>query len=36
MFTPYSNLIRRIAITFKSIDDWGKLVFKHQLTRAEL
>jgi hypothetical protein len=26
----------RIAITFKSIEDWGKLMFEQQLTRAEL
>jgi hypothetical protein len=30
------NIIITKAIAFKSIDDWGKLRFEHQPTRAEL
>lgn len=30
------NLMLKIAIAFKSIDEWGKLRFKRQTTRAEL
>jgi hypothetical protein len=30
------NIMIRIAIAFKSIDDWGKLEFEQQLTRAKL
>jgi hypothetical protein len=36
MITRYFDLIQRIAIAFKSFDDWGRLVFKQQLIRAEL
>jgi hypothetical protein len=36
MITLYFALIQRIAIAFKSFDDWGKLVFKQQRIRAEL
>ena len=36
MINRYFNLLLKTAITFKSIDDWGKLVFQHQPIRAEL
>ena len=36
MFNRSPNLMPKIVIAFKSIDDWGKLVFEHQPTRAEL
>jgi hypothetical protein len=35
MINRYFNLKLRIAIAFKSIDDWGRLVFEQQPTRAE-
>jgi hypothetical protein len=36
MFNRTPNLMLRIVITLKSINDWGKLGFEHQPTRAEL
>jgi hypothetical protein len=36
MFNLLANIRIRIAIAFKSIEDWGKLMFEQQLTRAEL
>jgi len=36
MFNLSPNIMITIAITFKSIDDWGKLQIAQQLTRAEL
>jgi hypothetical protein len=36
MFNRAPNRILRQVIAFKSIDDWGKLGFEYQLTRAEL
>jgi hypothetical protein len=36
MFNLSVNIMIRIAIAFKSIEDWGKLMFKQPLTRAEL
>jgi hypothetical protein len=35
MFNPSPNIMISIAITFKSIHDWGKLGFEQQRTRAE-
>ncbi|MFQ3192677.1 MAG: hypothetical protein ACI936_003829 [Paraglaciecola sp.] len=36
MFNLSLNIMIRIAITFKSVDDWGKLNFEQQqLTRAQ-
>mgnify|MGYP006072981775 CR=1 FL=1 len=35
MFNRDSNLMPKIVIAFKSIDDWGKLVLKHRPTRVE-
>ena len=36
MFNLYRYLSIKIAIAFKSIDDWGKLGVEQQTTRAEL
>jgi hypothetical protein len=36
MFNLSLNIMIRIAIAFKSTDDWGKLDFEQQTTRAEL
>ena len=36
MYNLDPNLTIRIAIAFKSIDDWGKLGFEQQTRRAEL
>jgi hypothetical protein len=36
MFNLSLNIMIRIAIAFKSIDDWGRLEFEQQLTRAQL
>lgn len=35
MFNLSLNIMIRIAITFKSVDDWGKLNLQQQLTRAQ-
>jgi hypothetical protein len=35
MFNRDSNLMPKIVIAFKSIDDWGKLVLEHRPTRVE-
>jgi hypothetical protein len=35
MFNLSPNMMISIAITFKSIHDWGKLEYEQPLTRAE-
>ncbi|MFT5838141.1 MAG: hypothetical protein ACI9UT_000632 [Flavobacteriales bacterium] len=35
MLNRCPNRMLRIVITFKSIDDWGKLITDHQTIRAE-
>lgn len=36
MFNLHPDHMIKVAIAFKSIDDWGKLIFINLITRAEL